>query len=94
MNTRRDFIKKSAIVGATLCLPISLTRETLAAYPDLKTHAPKKALILWYSQTGLTRRYARLIGCILKGRKLTVDEYELQEFNKKLLPDYDHIHRL
>ena len=91
MNTRRDFIKKSAIVGAALCLPISLTRESQAAYPDLKTRAPKKALILWYSQTGLTRRYARLIGCILKGKKLTVDEYEFQEFNKKLLPDYDLI---
>ena len=91
MNTRRDFIKKSAIVGAALCLPLSLTRESQAAYPDLKTHAPKKALILWYSQTGLTRRYARLIGCILKGRNLTVDEYELQEFNKKMLPNYDLI---
>jgi len=91
MNSRRDFIKKSAIVGAALCLPISLTRESRAAYPDLKTLSPKKALILWYSQTGLTRRYARLIGCILKGRNLTVDEYEFQEFNKKLLPDYDLI---
>lgn len=89
MDTRRDFIKKSAILGAALCLPISSPRETLAAYPDLKTRAPKKALILWYSQTGQTRRYARLIGCILKAKNLTVDEYELQEFNKKLLPDYD-----
>ena len=91
MDTRRDFIKKSAIVGAALCLPISLTRVSQAAYPDLKTRAPKKALILWYSQTGLTRRYARLIGCILKGKNLKVDEIELQETNKKLLPDYDLI---
>jgi flavodoxin len=91
MDTRRDFIKKSAIVGAALCLPVSLTRESLAAYPDFKTRAPKKALILWYSQTGQTLRYARLIGCILKGKGLTVDERELQEFDKKLLPDYDLI---
>ena len=91
MDTRRDFIKKSAVMGAALCLPVSLTSESMAAYPDLKTRTPKKALILWYSQTGLTRRYARLIGCILKGRNLTVDEYELQEFNKKMLPNYDLI---
>ena len=91
MDTRRDFIKKSAIMGAALCLPISLTRESQAAYPDLKTRAPKKALILWYSQTGLTRRYARLIGCILKSKNLAVDEIELQETNKKMLPDYDLI---
>jgi ferredoxin/flavodoxin len=91
MNTRRNFIKKSAIMGAALCLPISLTRESLAAYPDLKTRNPKKALILWYSQTGHAHRYARLIGCILKGKYLAVDESELQETNKKILPDYDLI---
>jgi len=91
MDTRRDFIKKSAIVGAALCLPISLTRESRADYPELKARNPKKALILWYSQTGLTRRYARLIGCILKSKNLAVDEIELQETNKKLLLDYDLI---
>jgi ferredoxin/flavodoxin len=91
MDTRRDFIRKSAIVSAAFCLPVSLTRESLAAYPDLKTRAPKKALILWYSQTGQTRRYARLIGCILKGKGLTVDEREFQETNKNILPDYDLI---
>jgi ferredoxin/flavodoxin len=91
MDTRRDFIKKSAIVGAALCLPVSLTRESRAAYPDLKTRNPKKVLVLWYSQTGQTRRYAKLIGCLLKGKCLTVDTHDLQEFDKKLLPDYDFI---
>jgi ferredoxin/flavodoxin len=91
METRRNFIKKSAIVGAALCLPVSLTRESRADYPDLKTRNPKKVLILWYSQTGHTHRYARLIGCILKGKDLTVDEREIQEINKNILPDYDLI---
>ena len=91
MDTRRDFIKKSAIVGAALCLPVSLTRESQAAYPDLKTRNPKKVLVLWYSQTGQTRRYARLIGCILKGKGLAVDASDMQEFDKNLLPNYDLI---
>jgi hypothetical protein len=56
MDTRRDFIKKTVIVGAALCLPVSLTRKSQAAYPNLKTRNPKKALVLWYSQTGQTRR--------------------------------------
>ena len=77
MDSRRNFIKKSAIVGAALCLPVSLTRESQAAYPDLKTRIPKKALILWYSQTGHTRRYARLIGCVLKGKGLSVYTIEM-----------------
>jgi ferredoxin/flavodoxin len=91
MDTRRNFIKKSAIVSAALCLPVSLTRESIAAYPDLKTRSPKKVLLLWYSQTGNTRRYARLIGCILKSKNIAVDEREFQETDKKILPDYDLI---
>jgi len=89
MDTRRDFIKKSVIVGASLCLPVFLTHESLAAYPDLKTRNPKKVLILWYSQTGQTHRYARLIGCILKGKDLTVDALDIQGIDKNILPDYD-----
>jgi len=83
MDTRRDFIKKSALIGAALCLPASLTRESFAYYPDLKTRSPKKVLILWYSQTGQTYRYARLIGCILKDKNLEVDIREFQETDKK-----------
>ncbi|PKN19389.1 MAG: hypothetical protein CVU71_07735 [Deltaproteobacteria bacterium HGW-Deltaproteobacteria-6] len=91
MDTRRDFIKKSAVVGAALCLPLSLTREGRAAYPELKTRSPKKALVLWHSQTGQTSRYARLIGCILKGKGLAADVRDMQEFNKSALTGYDLI---
>jgi len=91
METRRDFIRKTAMVGAALCLPITLTSEGRAAYPELKTRNPQKALVLWHSQTGHTRRYARLIGCTLKEKGMAVDVHDLQEFDKKLLPDYDFI---
>jgi len=91
MDTRRTFIKKSALMGAALCLPISLTRQGLAAYPGLKTRDPRKVLIVYYSQTGQTQRYARLIGCILKEKGLIVDRREIQDIDKKMLPDYDFI---
>jgi len=91
METRRNFIKKSAVISAALCLPVSLNREGIAAYSDLKTRSPKKVLILWYSQTGHTQRYAKLIGCILKEKNLTVDVREFQDTDKKILPDYDLI---
>ncbi len=91
METRRDFIRKTAMVGVALCLPITLTSEGRAAYPELKTRNPQKALVLWHSQTGHTRRYARLIGCTLKEKGMAVDVHDLQEFDKKLLPDYDFI---
>lgn len=89
MDTRRDFIRKSAIIGAALCLPAAWTRQGMAAYPALKTRNPRKALILWYSQTGQTRRYARLIGCILKGRGIGVDERDIRNFDFNKLPQYD-----
>jgi ferredoxin/flavodoxin len=91
METRRDFIKKSMIIGAALCLPASSGGELFASYPDGKMHDPKKILILWYSQTGHTRRYARLIGCVLKARDLAVDVQELQYASFDLLPSYDVI---
>jgi ferredoxin/menaquinone-dependent protoporphyrinogen IX oxidase len=89
METRRGFIKKGAIAGTALCLPVSLSREGRAAYPDLKTRNPKRVLVLWYSETGQTLRYARLIGCILKGKGLTVDAGDIQGFDKNLLSNYD-----
>jgi ferredoxin/flavodoxin len=91
MDTRRDFIKKSAIAGAALCLPVTFARESRAAYPDLKTLSPQRALVLWYSQTGQTRRYARLIGCILQDKGLTVDVRDMQEFDKNGFTNYDFI---
>jgi ferredoxin/flavodoxin len=91
MNTRRSFIKKSVIIGAAVCLPATLTRQSLAAYPALKTRNPQKILVLWYSQTGQTRRYARLIGCLMKDKGLTVDLCDIQEFDKNGLAHYDLI---
>jgi len=37
-----------------------------SVYQDLKTRNPGKALVLWYSQTGLTGRYGKQIACILQ----------------------------
>lgn len=91
METRRSFIRKSVIIGAAICLPAAVGRESLAAYPDLKTRNPKKALVLWYSQTGQTSRYARLIACILKDRGIAVDVRDMQEFDKNGLASYDLI---
>lgn len=91
MDSRRNFIKKSAILGTALCLPVSIGRECFASYPELKTRSPQRALILWHSQTGLTHRYARLISCILQSKNIIAETRETRDFDKKLLPDYDFI---
>lgn len=91
METRRTFIKKSATIGAAACLPLTLACESRAVYPPLKSRDPKSVLVLWYSQTGLTRRYARLIGCILQKNGLAVDVREMQEFDRNTLTNHDFI---
>lgn len=89
METRRDFIKKSAILCAAMSLP--LAPEARAAQRELKTRDPKRALVLCYSQTGFTGRYGRLIACTLKEKGLMADLADLRSFDKKRLPDYDLI---
>jgi len=90
MDTRRAFIKKSAIICAALSLPLSCSKGRAAGI-ELKTCAPKRALVLYYSQTGLTGRYGRLIGCVLRDKGLAVDTLNMQEFSRKSLADYDLI---
>jgi ferredoxin len=91
MGTRRDFIKKSAILCAAASLPLPLSSKGHAAARQLKTRDPKRALVLLYSQTGMTSRYGRLTACLLKDRGLAVDLSEMQGFDKNRLVRYDLI---
>lgn len=91
MDTRRGFLKKSAILCAAAGLPLACSGNGRAAGGELKNRDPKRALVLYYSQTGLTWRYGRLISCGLRDKGLAVDTLNMLEFNKKRLTDYDLI---
>jgi len=91
METRRDFIKKSAILCAALSLPPALITTARASHREMKTRDPKRALVLYYSQTGFTSRYGRLMACILKEKGLTADLADMRSFDKKRLTEYDLI---
>lgn len=91
MDTRRNFIKKSALFCAAVSLPSAFTTVAQAAPPAFKTRDPKRALVLCYSQTGLTRRYGRLIACTLKEKGLAVDFLDMQGFEKNRFVNYDLI---
>ena len=86
METRRTFVKKCAILGAALSLPSCLPGKSRASYEELKTRNPSRALVLWYSQTGLTGRYGRQIACILQEKGLAVTARDLREFDGRRLP--------
>lgn len=91
MDTRRRFIKKCAILCAAASLPLACGGSSRASGVELKTRNPRRALVLYYSQTGLTSRYGRLIGCGLKEKGLAVDTVNMLEVNKGRLVDYDLI---
>jgi ferredoxin/flavodoxin len=91
METRRNFIKKSVILCAALSLPLPLAANSQAAYREIKTRNPKRALVLCYSQTGFTSRYGKLIACLLKKKELTTDLADMRSFDRQRLKDYDLI---
>ena len=89
MDTRRNFIKKSAILCAALSLPLPAGGQV--THRELKTRNPKRGLVVCYSQSGFTRRYGKLISCILREKGLMADLADIRSFDTKRLTDYDLI---
>ena len=91
MDTRREFIRKGAILCAAAGMPLALPSGGRAAVREIKIRDPKKALILYYTQTGMTRRYGGLIACLLKKNGLAVNLADMRHFDKNALTGYDLI---
>jgi ferredoxin/flavodoxin len=91
MDTRRSFIRTISLTVAMLSLTAALPTASRSSYPPLRTRDPRKALVLWYSQTGFTARYGKLIACKLREKGLNVEAGEIGDFDRTRLPDYDLI---
>ncbi|MBI9077865.1 MAG: EFR1 family ferrodoxin [Desulfatibacillum sp.] len=90
MENRRTFLKKSAIACAALTVP-GCTTNLMASQSakGFRTQNPKKALVLWYSQTGHTKRYGQLIAHVLEQNNMAVDASDIR-YCKDIQPgDYD-----
>lgn len=64
MESRREFIVKSALAAAACALPAAagcITIATVSSAVLMKTRQPEKPLVLWYSQTGYTARHGKLL---------------------------------
>jgi len=91
MENRRQFLKKSLVTCAAATLP-ACTKETAAInQKNLKTTDPQKALVLWYSQTGHTERYGKIIAHALKKAQILADASDIREFDIKKIDQYDLI---
>ena len=58
---RRGFLVGSTAVALSLAVPGCVSANVVKARGALKKKAPEKACVLWYSQTGHTERYGKLI---------------------------------
>jgi ferredoxin/flavodoxin len=91
METRKSFITKAAVTAAVISYPVEKLASAVKEYPNMKTQAPKKALIIWYSQTGHTKRIGRLIGKAWEKKGIKVDALDYRKIDKGKMTSYDLI---
>lgn len=88
MENRRSFLLKLAVF-LWLCVTFSASkvRKTFAE----KTKDPKRVLVLWYSQTGYTARYGKLIRAVWASMGLDASGFELREIEPESVTGFDLI---
>jgi len=94
MHDRRSFLKKSALAAAALSLPVApacACAGTIRALIPLKTRKVERALVVWYSQTGNTARYGRLLAATMRRAGLKVTSGEVRQVDAGNLSGYDLI---
>ncbi len=90
MDNRRTFLKKSMAVCAAMSVPgCSKEEMRMQAAKEFGTTNPKRALILWYSQTGHTKRYGKHMAHVLKSSGLEVQACDIRDCKDLNPGDYD-----
>jgi len=88
---RRRFLAGGAAMAASLALPGVSSARIVKATGPLKKKKPESALVVWYSQTGHTERYGRLIARCWGKQGLSVDAVPMKRADRSLLARYDLI---
>ncbi|MCU0848471.1 MAG: 4Fe-4S binding protein [Spirochaetes bacterium] len=90
-ETRKSFIIKTAAAAAALSIPGAGLFSEEKPRPAMKFGKPKKALVVWYSQTGHTRRIGRIIARAWERKGLKVTTADYREIDAAAAPSYDII---
>ena len=91
METRKSFITKTAFAAAAIALPVEELISAVKEYPPMKTKNPQKALIIWYSQTGHTRRIGMILEKAWEKKGIKVDALDYRRVDKEKMASYDLI---
>lgn len=89
MENRRTFLKKSVTACAAAATAGCLPGTAAPVDRPFRTRAPKKALVLWYSQTGHTRRYGEVIARTFRKNGVPTDVGDIRWTKPGTLGGYD-----
>lgn len=94
MESRRTFLKKSALAAAAVALPTlssCVTISTIRGKVSMKSKEVRKAAVLWYSQTGNTQKCGKVLAKTFEKKGITVIYGDLRHFDKTKIVDVDLI---
>ncbi len=92
INPRRTFLKKVALLWAALTIRPALKALSQISFKFKSKGRPlKRILVLWYSQTGHTRRIGQLMAHVYQEMNFQVTASEIREFNPEKVGQYDVI---
>ena len=92
MESRRTFLKKSALTAATLpALSSCVNISTIKAKVPMKSKKIREAAVLWYSQTGNTQKCGKVLAKTFEKIGITVICGDLRDFDKTKIADVDLI---
>jgi len=91
LESRRTFLKKIAAAYMALSVPACSLMMARREYGPLKTKQPRNALVMWYSQTGNTKRNGGLIAKAWERNGLETHASDIREIDASSLGHYDLI---
>lgn len=92
METRRSFLKKTALAASTAALPAlssCMTINTVKADGPMRSGKIKTIAVLWYSQTGNTQKCGTVLAKHFGDKGFAVISGDLDSFDKTQLPNID-----
>jgi len=86
MESRRTFLKKSALTAAAAALPGAsscVSISTIKANVPMKSNEVDTAAVLWYSQTGNTQKCGKVLAKTFEKKGITVIDRDLRDFDQR-----------
>ena len=95
MESRRIFLKKSALTATTLAswpvLSACVNISKIKAKVPMKSNIIRKATVVWYSQTGNTQKCGKVLAKTFENKGITVSYGDMRNLDQTKITDADLI---